>query len=311
MENNFSLKSICDTADYYGTKNIFMFSHKKHDGDAKGSALALVEYFQNKGYNSEYIITEKDTCLMHVFEIEVETTQSINEDFIAVCLDTSTSLNSENNMYEQAIKVFEIDHHKNGENFGDFSIKKEASSTCEIVASMLSENEITPKMATYLYIGMYTDTGGIKYNLSENVFLQFAKLIKCGADSTNIVENMRFATRNRKRIEGLVALRNKVFDTKGLIGSVIKNESRFDAISVARAVSTLTCIKGKLYFCACESASTKEVYIEIQSAQSSDIDVSKYARRYTGGGGHFHKAGFTLKNIDELDKVIEDLKKLL
>ena len=312
MENNFSLQDICDTALACNTRNIYIFAHEKHDGDAKGSSLALVEYFKDKGFNSNYIITTKDTCLLHVFNFEVEVTECVNERFIALILDTSTSSNIENSAYLQAEKIFRIDHHNNGEIYGDFNIVREdASSTCEIISTMLDENEITSKMATYRYIGMYTDTGGIKYNLSENVFLQLAKLAKCGADTTRVIENMRFSTRNRKRIEGLVALRNKVFDTRGLIGSIIKNESRFDPISVARAVSTLTCLKGNLYFCACESASTKEVYVEIQSAQSSSIDVSQYAMKYTGGGGHFHKAGFTLKSIDELDKVIEDLKGLL
>ena len=310
MENNFSLKDICDLAMDYGIKYIYIFSHKNHDGDAKGSSLALVEYFKNKGFNSKYIITGIDNCLLNVFDYIVEPTESISGDFIAVSVDTSASKNCENTLYLKAKKVFRIDHHNFSERFGDYNlICEEASSTCEIIASMLDEKDITPKMATYLYIGMYTDTGGFRFSISENLFLQLYKLVKCKADTNQLCDNMRYSNSTRKRIEGLVSLKHKSFGPD-IIGTIIRNEKSFNALSVARAVSVLTNLKAKIFFCACEDEKG-DIYMEIRSSQSSNIDISEYSKKYTGGGGHFHKGSFVLHSIDELYEVINDLKGLL
>ena len=64
--NNFLLK-IEQELKNTGIKNIFVFSHQRHDGDAKGSPLALVTYFKNRGYNSKYIITPEYYLLLNIF----------------------------------------------------------------------------------------------------------------------------------------------------------------------------------------------------------------------------------------------------
>ena len=309
MNNFFTLNDIIKCAKQKNINNIFLFSHIRHDGDAKGSALALVEYFKRLGFNSRYIITVEDFCLLDVFE-KVDITESINEKFIAVSVDTSTSMGNENTLYEKAEVIYKIDHHNDGELFGDYNYVVEgASSTCEIVSSMLEEKDISEKMATYLYAGIYTDTGGFKYSISENTFNELSKLLKCNANYSFVVNSLKYVSSSRKKIEGLVSYNHKYY-ADNIVGAIIrKYEHEHNALSVARAVNTLISINAKVFFCCCESK-TGEVFVELRSSQRSDIDVSQFAKKY-GGGGHIHAAGFTVNSIDEVYDIISKLENLI
>lgn len=312
MNNNFfTLEDVTQCAKQKNINNILLFSHIRHDGDAKGSALALVEYFTQKGFKSKYVVTTEDLCLLDIFP-KVEITEDIDERFIAISVDTSTKAGSENNIYTKAEIVYKIDHHNDGEFFGDYNyICEEASSTCEIVSSMIDEEDITEKMATYLYAGIHTDTGGFKYSISEKTFSELSKLLRCKANYSFIVNNLKYVSSSRKKIEGLVAYNHKYYNND-IVGAIIrKHEHEYNALSVARAVNTLLSINAKVFFCCCESK-TGVVYVELRSSQNSNIDVNKLAKQY-GGGGHLHSAGFTIKSIDEVKDIIskiEDLTKL-
>lgn len=310
-ENNyFSLNDIISEAILNETNNIFIFSHTRHDGDAKGSALALVEYFKNKGFNSKYVITDDDRCFINILG-SVEKTEALEEsDFIAVSVDTATKDDCDNTLYENAIALYRIDHHKNAELFGDYNYVVEgASSTCEIISSMIDENDMTSVIATYLYLGIYTDTGGFKYTVNENTYTQLSKLLRCGADNKNINTSLKYTSSVRKRVEGFLAYNHKFYG-QDIVGATFKKDkhSVFDAKSVARAVNTLTNMRAKIFFCCCEDDDGK-VFVEIRSSQNSDIDVSKLAKEY-GISGHFHTASFMLNSFDEVDTLISKIRGL-
>lgn len=309
MDKQFTLEDIKLKACEMNIQRIYIFSHAKHDGDAKGAALALVEYFTQNGYNSKYIITAEDNCLLGVFP-KVETSCIKDEKFIAISVDTSIVSGNENDLYKKAEIIYKIDHHKDGDLFGDYNyIDDEASSTCEIVSSMILKDDITPKMATYLYTGIYTDTGGFKYGIRDVMFLQLSKLLKCKADYSFVVNNMKYISSSRKRIEGLVAYNHK-FYAKDVVGTIIrKYQHDFMALSVARAVNTLISINAKVFFCCCE-AKNGDVFVEIRSSLSSNIDVSKLAKKYGDGGGHVHSAGFKLKEFDEIYNILQEIEDL-
>lgn len=309
MNNFFTLNDIIKYAKQKDINNIFLFSHIRHDGDAKGSALALVEYFKQKGFNSKYIITSEDFCLLDIFE-KVEVTESLDERFIAVSVDTSTKIGNENKLYEKAEIIYKIDHHNGGELFGDYNyVIEKASSTCEIISSMLEEEDISKKIATYLYSGIYTDTGGFKYSVSENTFVELSKLLKCGANYSFVVNSLKYVSSSRKKIEGLVSYNHKYY-ANDIVGAIIrKYEHEHNALSVARAVNTLISINAKVFFCCCESKNG-EVYVELRSSQKSGVDVSQFAKQY-GGGGHIHASGFIVNSIDEVYDIISKLENLI
>lgn len=304
---NFLLK-IEEELRFTGINNVFVFSHRKHDGDAKGAVLALVSYFKNKGFNSKYIIANEDYLLLDIFE-KVEITNEITSKFIAICVDTSTNAIVENNMYLQAEKSFKIDHH-NGEEFCHYNfIDTSASSTCEVISSIMLDDDISSEIANYLITGIFTDTGILQYNTNVNTYLQIAKLIQKGAKHNFITSKLNEVSSKRKRLEGLVYTHHKFF-TKDLVGSIIYDPKKFEPLSIARTVNSLTNLNAKVFFCIAKSNASNEIFVEVRSSSNTNIDVSNIAKKY-GGGGLIHASGFTLTDVNTINTVIEELKKLI
>lgn len=311
IETKMILDKIFEESNLNNTKNIYIFSHRMHDVDAKCSALALVQFFKYKGFNSKYIITKEDFLLTDTFG-KVEVTEEISkEKFVAVCVDTATKAILENNFCFNARKIFKIDHHKDGENYADYSlIMEHVSSTCEILSMLIPEKYIKDNIATLLYAGIRSDTGGFSYSTSANTFSEVVKLILKGANHLYINRVLNTVALKRKKIEALVNTHAKFF-SKDLLGAIIYDSKDFKALSLARAVNGLTNVKAKVFFVIAKS-NTEDTFFEIRSATTCDIDVSIISKKY-GGGGHFHASGFSKKNVTNkfIYEFIDELKEML
>ena len=84
----------------------------------------------------------------------------------------------------------------------------------------------------------------------------------------------------------------------------------YSALSIARSVNCLTNVNAKVFFVIAQEK--ENVYVEIRSAATCDIDVSFIAKKY-GGGGHFHASGFCIKkdNKNFIYNFVDELKKLI
>ncbi len=303
-KNNF-LRKIERCARKRNIDTILLFSHKRHDGDAKGSALALKEYFSAKGYKTSYIIKNEDLCLNDIFGKQEICSYNIDERFIAVIVDCSNETVMEDDLYKKAEVSFKIDHHLYSKKFTDYNfVVEEATSTCEIIAGLIPEEMITPTMATFLYSGIFTDTQGFKYNCTADCFLKVSMLISKGA-SVSINTKFEKKSSNRKRAEGIISHYHESYGNN-VIGSVIKKKF-YNAKAIVGGVNTLLELEGKVFFCAC-SDRDGEIWVQLRSSHKTSVDVAKIANKY-GGGGHFHAAGCNFKDWNVLEKIIEELKK--
>lgn len=126
-------------------KKVYIYAHKTPDGDALGSACAVVEYFKNKGIDAQYVITNPIYSFSQIVG-DIQTTSSVDENSISLILDTSTLDYAENTLFESSSvsDIFVIDHH--GENKKakcievDLKVPKKnvirnpmESSTCEMI----------------------------------------------------------------------------------------------------------------------------------------------------------------------------------
>ncbi|MDO4282980.1 MAG: DHH family phosphoesterase [Clostridia bacterium] len=307
------LSKIIFMAKKLKVNHIYVFAHSNPDGDAKGSCMALVKYFQLYGFDSKYILTKENSYLNGIFGEITTITDIGDERFISVICDSSNKQICENNLYERGIITYKIDHHKNSEEFADENyINSKASSTCEIVWSMMNREMITPEIATYLYTGIYTDTGGFDYSLSESVFLACADLIKRGANNVMIAKVVNSMGYHRAKMSGYILL-NYTSYADGLLGIVMSykecSKYHFTSKNVAKSVNVLKNIADvRIYFVACEDYNGS-YFVELRSSESTNVDVSKIAIA-NGGGGHVHAAGFTAKNLKHVLAVLDMLKVL-
>lgn len=308
------LRDIILKAKHLNIERIYVFSHKYPDGDAKGSSLALVEVFKAFGLISKYIITEESNYLNNIFGTIDVTTSLEDERFIAVICDCPNESRCDTDLWKRAEVTYKVDHHLESEEFADYNfINSSASSTCEVVWERMNKGFITETIATYLYTGIYTDTGRFEYSVSENVFLACADLLKKGANAGLVTHEVKKVGYIKSKMMGYI-LSNYTKYAEGVIGVVVTSrecqKNRFCAKSLARAVNTLKDISiAEIFFVACEDIDGN-VYVELRSAQSTGINVCKIAKEY-GGGGHFHASGFVLHHFCEVNEFIDKVRNIL
>lgn len=311
----YTLQSIVNDAKRLKISKIFIFSHEKPDGDAKGASMALVTYFENLGFISQYIMSYEYDYLNQIFAQGKVANDIGTDPFIAIIVDTANEEKCENLMYQKAVIKYKIDHHKDSELYGDLNyIDEEASSTCEIVYRLMDRKFITPQIATYLYTGIYTDTGTFAFGMRAQVFQVCADLAELNADIVSVQKYVNQIGVWKAKAAGYVALYHKKFEN-GFCGLKVfekyRQQYKFNAEVLAKAVNTLKDIKDiQVFFVACEDAEKNKIFVEIRSSEDCKIDVGKIAEYY-GGNGHKHAANFVASDWRTVDIMIEFVKNLI
>jgi phosphoesterase RecJ-like protein len=208
-----------------------------------------------------------------------------------------------------------LDHHHDNTRFGTLNLVDTAAScTAEIVfrlARMLGA-EITPEIATALYVGLVTDTGRFMYeNTSADAHRMAADLIEAGVDVHDIyrrlyervpLEKLHLVARAVQRIERLddcpLAVTHISAEDYLETGS---NESMtegiIDYVRALEGTEVAAMIRDKT------DGGSHARKVSLRSA-TGRVDVSAIAQRY-GGGGHHRAAGFSTDlTYDELLRVL-------
>lgn len=302
--------------DYINKSNkICIVSHIRPDGDAIGSAFAMYIWLKNIGKDVHVIMSSYSTRFDFLEELE-EKQERILEDEIdlAICVDCSdiSRLDILPEDIAKAKWMVAIDHHKFSSIKCNASIIDEVSpANCEIIYKFMLENniEITPKIATYLYMGLMTDTGSFNYDRTTSFTYKVAgDLIDRGADFVTVCKKLNDTMPESKMKLMTYVLENMqvYFDGKLRIAVVDKNvldRLNVDKEDAEGMTNYLRMIKG----------TELAVYIR---EQDDVYKVSLRSDKYTdcadiavkfGGGGHIRAAGF---NTKDTEKTIEELKNI-
>ena len=181
--------------------NILILSHQSPDGDTMGSAFALHLALTQMGKNVRLECADgfpERFCLSPLPQF------SDFEPNVVVAVDVADTKLLGNGLQQYADRIdLCIDHHPTNTGYADLLLLKEdAGSTCEIIYRLLQkmDAEITPSIASYLYMGLSTDTGCFKFsNTTADTHRIAAELMELGADYIPI--NVRFFnTKSKSRI---------------------------------------------------------------------------------------------------------------
>jgi phosphoesterase RecJ-like protein len=210
-----------------------------------------------------------------------------------------------------------IDHHHDNTRFGDVNlVEVGASSTAEIVYDLAEHlgAEITPCIASSLYVGLITDTGKFMYeSTTAHTHRVAAALIDAGVDVDDTY----------RRLYEHVPLEKLKLVARALEGIRIHCDGRL-AISYITAadyaetgageemtegvIDHLRSIEGVRVAAVVRDLGNRGRAARKASLRSSDgqVDVSAIARRH-GGGGHKRAAGFSTDlELDALVSAICD-----
>jgi phosphoesterase RecJ-like protein len=303
-------------------ERFLLTTHEGPDGDALGSLLGLHAILTQLGKDSVMFLAAKEFPLPVEYRF-LPLTDVFHEPPVDLVDRALVFLDCGNidrvpvdSLQRDHGAVLNIDHHHDNTRFGTVNLVDTAAScTAEIVYRIAGElgAEITPEIASALYVGLITDTGRFMYeNTGPAAHRMAAELIEAGVDVHDTyrrlyervpLEKLRLISRALERIEridgGALAITYISNDdyaaagadeslTEGVIDYVRSLEgTRLAAVVRDRADAGRTARKVSL------------------RSTSGDIDVSAIARRH-GGGGHPRAAGFSTDLT--YDELVESLR---
>jgi phosphoesterase RecJ-like protein len=296
-------------------------THEGPDGDALGSLLGMHHLLTQLGKDSVMFLASKEFPLpieyrfLPLEEVFHEPPVDV-VDRVLVFLDCGNiDRMPVDFLHRDDAMILNLDHHHDNTRFGTLNLVDTAAScTAEIVfrlARMLGA-EITPEIATALYVGLVTDTGRFMYeNTSADTHRMAADLIEAGVDVHDIyrrlyervpLEKLHLVARAVQRIERLddclLAVTHISAEDYLETGS---NESMtegiIDYVRALEGAEVAAMVRDK------PDGGSHARKVSLRSA-TGRVDVSAIAQRY-GGGGHHRAAGFSTDlTYDELLQVL-------
>ena len=196
-----------------------------------------------------------------------------------------------------------IDHHPDIELTADIVIlDSKRSSACELVYEFFTSQEIhiSKNIATYLMIGVLSDTGNFQHsNTSTRVLEISSDLMKKGASFSKIIE-ATFANKKLSTLKlwGIAFERAKINSKNGLITTVLTKKDIEDCNAstedIGQVASILNTVPGTKFSLVLSERDNNVIKGSLRSEQYKGVDVSEIAHLF-GGGGHKLASGFEVK----------------
>ena len=293
-------------------QTIVLMGHVRPDGDCVGSVLALYLYLKKNEPSKNVTVClekplEKFKYLSGFSEI-VSDADAVQHPDLAIALDVSDKgrLGGFTGLFDRAADQLNIDHHITNPHFAATTIcDPSASSTCELLYTLLDAERIDADIAAALYTGIVTDSGVFKYSSTSSRTMNIAAdLIAKGIPFGEIIDGSFYRkTYVQNKIMGL-ALLNAVENADGtVIYAIITAEEQermgtvhADLDGISEQLRLTVGVKCAVLCSEMEPGSWK---LSLRSLEP--VDVAAIAMRY-GGGGHIRAAGCTIvgKRAEEI-----------
>lgn len=296
---------------------ILVTTHRRPDGDAVGSVLAMSRALRARGIEATAHTPDPPPSFLRFlagFDTITHNPGPIPAYDLVIALDHSelgrTGL--ANQLLTAHLPVVAIDHHATADRRASVAlIIPEAAATCEILCVLfpLVGLPVDASIATCLLTGLVTDTGSFQHaNTTARVLAAAGKLLELGADLRSVVTSA-FGQRPLPalRIAGRALERLAVNPATGAVISVVTHEdlqacgaSEQDLTGVVNVLNTLPEAsfalllteyeKGKLSGSLRASPRTSAKGT-LWGKSEQAVDVSLIAQKF-GGGGHTLASGF-------------------
>ena len=305
-----------------GAASAVVTGHVRPDGDCVGACLAVKNYLKRACPALSVTVCLEDFAESFLFLDGASETVTKAAGNFDVCLVLDAS--SRDRLCEGVLPAFLgagkticIDHHITNTGFAEESfVEPSASSTCEVLFSMMDERYLGEEVAQCLYLGIVHDTGVFKHsNTTERTMEIAGRLISLGVRPEKIIDETFYKkTFFQNKILGEALSRACLYLDGRVIASYITKEEmdvyRLSGKDLDGIIDQLRVTEGT------EAAVflyelTPGLY-KVSLRANGSADVSRTAGAF-GGGGHVKAAGCQIPGNPEeiVGKVLEELKKQL
>lgn len=301
-------------------------SHVQPDGDAVSSTLAVGWLLSCLGKKftmlNEGPIPKRMEYLWHSDEIINMTASEPSRHFSnVICVDCADfqRVGLTHRYFANDALILNIDHHPTNNGYGLVNlIKPDAAATAEILFDLLKlfDYKWDIDIATAIYTGLLTDTGGFRYtNTSPKVMAAVAELLSLGVNGPELAETLleemtlpqvKILNRALNSLElspnGEIAWVHVT--PEDMLECAAANEDLEGIVNYPRNIRGVEV--GILFKVIHEQA----VKVSLRSA--GKVDVAALAQTF-GGGGHTRAAGARIEATFEEAKaqVLEEVKRHL
>lgn len=311
------------TNELTGIKTVAIAGHVRPDGDCVGSCMGLYLYLkENHPELSVDVYLEQpgeNFSYIRSFE-EIKTVYPQGKEYdLFITLDVSDKnrIGVAMEGYETAKKRICIDHHISNRGLGDVNeIRPDASSTCEVLYTLLEENQVSEAVAEAVYTGIVHDTGVFQYSCTSPETMRIAaKLMEKGIPFSDIIDYSFYEkTYVQNQILGRCLMESiLIMDGRCIIGVVKKKMMDFYHVEpkdLDGIVQQLRVTKGVEVAIFIYEVKPQEFKVSLRS--TGKVNVNEVAS-YFGGGGHVLAAGCTFHGsvYDVINNLLEVIEKQL
>ena len=298
---------------------IVLFRHQSPDFDALGTQLGLYHWLKDNYPNKEvHVVGENHVTLTPRLYEEMEIIDDSwfdNNEFLAVVMDTGDTKRISDKRYAKAKFIIKMDHHPNVEPYGNINIVNDELASCaELMANMLFyfDKVMNKEAAHYLYSGIVGDSGRFLYNSTSPHTFEISKLL-LETDfnlSKDVYQKMYTKNIDDLKVTAYVLGNFKV--TKGGVAYYIlpidvQNELKITVERGKENINLFSNIDGiNAWFCVTQDINKGDWRVSIRSKEKP---INGVAAMFNGGG-HEQASGARLKDLSQLDSLIEELDKL-
>lgn len=287
------------------SESVVIIPHHDPDGDACGSALAMMHYLRSLGKSVQVFCRDlPPSYLSGLPGIESFSNDRgiLVHDFglalFVDCADISRGAVGIGDL--RGAKTVNVDHHATNPRFADInSVDHKASSTSEIIHRYLSYVgfDIDKKVSQCLLAGIMTDTGTfINAATSPASISAASSLVRQGANISLAFDDF---SKNKSlpvlRLWGEILSRLRVNRRYGIAYTYVKQEDyrkfgvdRESVDEVSNFLNVVVDAKACFFF------KFEDGFVKASSRTTrDDVDLATLAKAF-GGGGHRKAAGFTV-----------------
>lgn len=309
-------QTILEKIESYQT--IIVSRHIRPDGDAVGSTKGLVKILRDTYPDKKiYLVNEDYSDDLAFCGGEDTVPDEVFEDALQIVIDTGTRKRISNQRYAKAKELIKIDHHIEADPYGDINwVEDFRAAACEMIADFYvtfkDKLKISPEAATYIYLGMVTDSGRFRHVEVTGETLRLAgALLDCGVNSEKMFANLYMEAPERLRLKSYV-YDNIQITENGVayiyMSKAVQEQFELTLEAASDVVTQLKAIRGSLIWIAFID-NTAENSIRVR-LRSRFLEINDLAKEYHGGG-HAMSAGATVYSVEEMQALIADADKLL
>jgi phosphoesterase RecJ-like protein len=297
-------------------KHVVVIAHINPDADSIGSASAVYTYLLTLHKKVSFFCATKNINQKLSF---IPWFEKIKDSFpnsadLAISLDCG-DINRLG--VDLECDLINIDHHESNSRYGLHNLVDSSSiSTTTIVYELFKKNDISinKKMATALYAGLLDDSDSFLSDDVDGMSFAVAKeLINSGADYKSCNRFIKkYQSLAALRLKANMLLNMKLYNSAKIAVFLVTAEDMKKSGAVGQDCEIA--LEESLFLPTVEVAlllkENRDLSIKGSLRSSSDIDVSKIASQF-GGGGHKSRAGFVVNQEQTLDGLEKKIIKLI